>query len=156
MYIVCGVAFAGVLLRKTCIRDRNSVDCFVYRNIHQPQERMHLFGQILCAIVAMLVPNIGGFLNGYFITRPNIESWYQYLNQPPGSPPNWLFAPVWIIIYCAIGLASFFVWRSAHAPYTTVTRTAFWWTFLVYVLQILINWLWTPVFFKWHHLLAVS
>lgn len=121
----------------------------------QTTNMMNLFWQIVFALVAMLVPNIGGFLNGYFITRPNIDTWFQYLRQPPYNPPNWLFAPVWLILYSAIGLASFLVWRSAHSPYTQVSRTAFWWAISVYVVHIIVNWLWTPVFFGWHQLLAV-
>lgn len=117
---------------------------------------MHLFWQIVLALVAMVLPNIGGFLNGYFVTRPNIDPWFNSLNQPAFNPPNWLFAPAWIVLYSAIGLGSFLVWRSAHAPYTKVTRTAFWWAIAVYGLHIAINWLWTPVFFGWHKLLLVS
>lgn len=125
-------------------------------NTYLHQTTMNLFWQILAALVAMVVPNIGGFLNGYFITRPNIDSWFQYLHQPPFNPPNWLFAPVWIVLYSAIGFASFLVWRTAHAPSTKVTRTAFWWSWSVYALHIAVNWLWTPVFFGWHKLMAVS
>lgn len=115
-----------------------------------------LFWQIVLAVVAMLVPNIGGFINGYLVTAPNIDSWYNFLNRPPFSPPNWLFTPVWIILYCAIGLGSFLVWRTSYLPLSKVSRTAFWWAIGVYAVQIAVNWVWVPVFFEVQDLLAVS
>lgn len=119
------------------------------------RKMLNLFWQIVVALAAMLLPNIGGFVNAY-VTQPNIDSWYKYLNRPPFSPPNWLFAPVWVILYCAIGLASFLVWRSAYVPQSKVSRRAFWWAISVYALQIVTNWVWTPVFFGSHELMAVS
>lgn len=117
---------------------------------------IHIVWQILLAVVAMLIPNIGGFINGYVVTQPNIDTWYIYLNRPAFSPPTWLFGPVWIILYCFIGFASFLVWRSSYVPLSKVSRTAFWWAISVYILQTLFNWLWSPVFFAMRELMAVS
>ncbi len=69
--------------------------------------------------------------------------WYERLKKPSWRPPNWLFAPVWTVLYLMIAFAGWLVWRSAGFGGAT-TALAF------YALQLLLNALWTPVFFGLH------
>lgn len=39
-------------------------------------------------------------------------AWYETLNKPPWTPPNWVFAPAWIILYAMIAIAGWLVWQS--------------------------------------------
>merc|ERR1711981_1029731 len=71
---------------------------------------------IIFAVVLTAIPFIGGFLGG-IVTGNNIESWYEHLNRPDWRPPNWLFAPVWCVLYAFMGFASFLVWRDLGYPY---------------------------------------
>ena len=39
--------------------------------------------------------------------------WFLSLNRPPAMAPNWVFVPVWVSLYGAIGVAAWLVWRCA-------------------------------------------
>lgn len=64
-------------------------------------------------------------------------TWYQSLNKPVFNPPNWLFGPVWTMLYVLIGFVGARSWLSAPAS----TRTQLWFG------QMALNFLWTPAFF---------
>ncbi|CAH1156053.1 unnamed protein product [Phaedon cochleariae] len=88
-----------------------------------------------------VLPNLGGIAGG-FITKNAIEKWYKTLKLPSWRPPNWVFGPVWTTLYCGMGYASYMVYRDggglmgpARLPLT------------VYGLNIVANWMWTPIFF---------
>ncbi|MCQ8782868.1 TspO/MBR family protein [Mangrovibrevibacter kandeliae] len=80
----------------------------------------------------------GGLAIGYSI-QPG--SWYAGLAKPFFTPPNWLFAPAWTILYVLVAIAGWRVWRVAAG---TATR--------LWALQLALNFLWTPVFFGLHRM----
>jgi translocator protein len=63
--------------------------------------------------------------------------WYEALAKPPFNPPNWIFGPVWSILYVMIAVAGWRIWRMKQ----TGGAMAVWW------LQLGLNFLWSPVFF---------
>jgi len=67
-------------------------------------------------------------------------TWYQSLNQPSFTPPSWVFGPVWTILYLMIAIVAY---RIAYAQETSwkIPTLALW------ALQIVLNTLWTPIFF---------
>jgi translocator protein len=65
------------------------------------------------------------------------RAWYLSLNRPPGTPPDWVFAPVWTALYASIGFAGWLVWRRATAT----------WPLRLWGWQLAANALWTPAFF---------
>lgn len=65
-------------------------------------------------------------------------SWYASLERPPLAPPNWIFAPVWSLLYLAIAVAGWLVWRS------TADRTV---PLALWVTQLALNALWSLLFF---------
>jgi benzodiazapine receptor len=71
------------------------------------------------------------------ITGTSVHTWYLSLARPPGTPPNWLFGPVWGLLYVLIGVAAWLVWRRTGAG-----RTVRIWGW-----QLMANALWTPAFF---------
>lgn len=80
---------------------------------------------------------------GGAITSGGLQGWYLSLIRPPGTPPAWLFGPVWTVLYVLIGLAGWLVWRRAGAggPAGAAAPLRLWgW-------QLLLNALWTPAFF---------
>ena len=71
---------------------------------------------------------------GSVFTVPAISGWYQFLNRPVFSPPNWIFAPVWTILYILMGISLYLAWRRR------ARLTWFW-------LQLVLNANWSSVFF---------
>jgi len=51
-----------------------------------------------------------GFL-GSLATQTSIEGWYSQLNKPSFNPPNWIFGPVWSLLFILIGIAAGIVWN---------------------------------------------
>ena len=60
--------------------------------------------KILKLIISILICEGAGII-GSFFTTPTISTWYQTLNRPFFAPPNFLFAPVWIILYFLMGVS---------------------------------------------------
>lgn len=58
--------------------------------------------------MALILPQCAGALGGFF-SRESVASWYQQLVKPPLTPPGWVFAPVWGLLYILMGLAFYFV-----------------------------------------------
>jgi len=67
-------------------------------------------------------------------------AWYEGLKKPGWRPPNWLFAPAWTILYILMGVAAWLVWRAVGFAGGGVPLG-------LYLLQLLLNAAWTPIFF---------
>jgi benzodiazapine receptor len=67
---------------------------------------------------------------------------YKTLKKPTWSPPNWLFGPVWTLLYTAMGTASWLVWKNGGGA---VPLT-------LYALQAVLNFAWSPLFFREHEI----
>jgi tryptophan-rich sensory protein len=67
--------------------------------------------------------------------------WYETLQRPSWTPPNWLFGPVWTILYAGLGVGLYRVWQS-DSP---VKRSAL----IVFGAQLVLNGLWSWLFFAW-------
>jgi tryptophan-rich sensory protein len=74
------------------------------------------------------------------IFRPG--RWYEGLAKPDWRPPNWAFAPVWTVLYLTIAVAGWLVWRKVGASLPLY----------IYILQLVLNAAWTPIFFGLHRL----
>lgn len=85
-------------------------------------------------------PFIVAFL-GSSVTTPSINSWYTLLNKPSFSPPNWVFAPVWTILFLLMGIASYLVWKRQKRIRTPLK---------FYGVQLILNFLWSYLFFGLH------
>jgi tryptophan-rich sensory protein len=69
--------------------------------------------------------------------------WYASLERPFYAPPSWLFGPVWTLLYIGIAVSGWLVWRKIGLR----SEPMVWW-----VVQLLLNALWTPLFFGLHWL----
>ncbi|MBU2906921.1 MULTISPECIES: TspO/MBR family protein [Arenibacter] len=81
-----------------------------------------------------------GFLSS-FATQSSVNDWYLELNKPSFNPPNWIFAPVWTILYIMMGVAAGIVW--AKGFYHIWVKTALY----HFGIQLLFNALWSIIFF---------
>jgi len=79
-------------------------------------------------------------LLGSLATDQNLYSWYRTLDLPSYTPPSWVFAPVWTILYVSIALSGFLFWRRASSTKRTLTMV-FWGS------QLFFNALWSFTFF---------
>jgi benzodiazapine receptor len=99
--------------------------------------------KLLVSIVAIEV--LGGL--GAAVTSSQIPEWYAGLNKPPGTPPNWLFGPVWVCLYAMVGFAFALVWHRVE-PGPPKRRAM-----LCFAAQLILNLAWTPMFFGTHQML---
>jgi benzodiazapine receptor len=76
---------------------------------------------------------------GAFATISNVDGWYAAADKAPWSPPNWVFGPVWTLLYTAMAVAAWLVWRR-HTERSGPALAA-------YGIQLALNLAWTPVFF---------
>ncbi|RAJ13666.1 TspO/MBR family protein [Arenibacter echinorum] len=81
-----------------------------------------------------------GFLSS-FATQSSVNDWYLELNKPSFNPPNWIFAPVWTVLYIMMGVAAGIVW--AKGFYHIWVKTALY----HFGIQLLFNALWSIIFF---------
>lgn len=96
---------------------------------------------VLCALATILLGSTGGI-----VTASSIGGWYQTLEPPPGTPPNWVFGPVWTLLYAAMGTALALVWH--RVPKGAPKRHAL----ALFGVQFALNLAWSPVFFGLHRI----
>jgi tryptophan-rich sensory protein len=78
------------------------------------------------------------FGGGSLIGINNIPGqWYAALAKPSFNPPNWIFGPVWSILYVMIAVAGWRLWQNNRSS----TSMKIWWAALA------ANFIWTPAFF---------
>lgn len=83
-----------------------------------------------------------GFIIGS-LTKPEINTWYSTLSRSTLTPPNYVFPIAWTILYAIIGAVGWIIWRNKSFPQLIIIKA-------LYILQIILNWSWTPLFFHYH------
>jgi len=91
-------------------------------------------------IVSVLICQSAGIIGSLF-TTPAISAWYVYLEKPNFSPPSWLFGPVWITLYTMMGISLYLIWQKKEDV------KGAWSAIIFFVVHLLINSLWSIVFF---------
>jgi benzodiazapine receptor len=91
---------------------------------------------ILCILIPLAIGSISGFA-----TATGIKSWYVTLNKPFFNPPNYLFGPVWTILYLLMGISIYMILQT---PKTDIRKKAI----IIFCIQLGLNFLWSFLFFK--------
>lgn len=99
---------------------------------------MHWVTLAAWVVTCFAVAAIGGHW-----TAPEIASWYSTLRLPSFAPPNWIFGPVWTLLYALMAVAA---WRISLAP-ESANRT---WALGLFIVQLALNLAWSWIFFKRH------
>jgi benzodiazapine receptor len=89
------------------------------------------------ALIVWLALTFIAALTGVFVKT---GGWYAGLVKPAWNPPSWLFGPVWTTLYIMMAVAAWLVWREGGWKAQRRPLT-------VYLVQWLLNALWTPLFF---------
>lgn len=97
---------------------------------------MREIGKVL---IAVIICQLAGIIGSVF-TADAIPGWYSTLVKPEFSPPNWVFAPVWIALYTLMGVSLYLVWKKKDTKDTTPAL-------LVFFAQLVLNAVWSIVFF---------
>lgn len=97
--------------------------------------------------LAILVVEALGALGAVF-TVSSIPGWYANLAKPPGTPPDWIFGPVWTLLYALMGASWARVWLLSRD--TKGRPAALAW----FGVQFVLNLAWSPVFFGMRQMLA--
>ena len=98
---------------------------------------------IKALIISILIPQTAGILGSIF-TSSNIETWYKKLNKPIFTPPNWVFAPAWTLLFILMGLSLYLVYMSD----TSDSRNMY---LIFFFVQLFLNFLWNILFFGLHN-----
>lgn len=92
-------------------------------------------------LAALGVPLIVGALGGLAASSP-LSNWYPGLFRPAWTPPNWVFAPVWTVLFLVMGFAAWRIWNLGpeHRP----VRTGL----VLFGIQLMLNLGWSMLFFS--------
>jgi len=85
--------------------------------------------------IPLLIATISGI-----ITSASIPTWYTNLVKPEFTPPNYVFAPVWTLLYLLMGISFYLIWKKRKVLNITIST-------ILYSVQLTLNFLWSLLFF---------
>jgi translocator protein len=77
------------------------------------------------------------------LTKPEISTWYSTLNRSGLTPPDYVFPVAWSILYTIIGICGWSIWSAPPSTHLRLIK-------ILYIIQLILNWIWTPLFFSYH------
>ena len=98
-------------------------------------QRARWIGLIVSIFICFAAAGLGGL-----VTNPKIPNWYAQLAKPVWTPPDWLFGPVWSMLYLMMAIAAWFVWRPKGFAGAKLPLALF-------AIQLALNSLWSVLFF---------
>ena len=87
-------------------------------------------------IIAILICQAAGGIGSIF-TMPAIGAWYATLHKPFFNPPNWIFGPVWTLLFLLMGFALYLVWQKKDNKKALI----------IFGIQLILNIAWSFCFF---------
>ena len=93
--------------------------------------------KIVQTIIACVIPFVIVGILGYG-SQQNMYPWFNEIVKPVWGPPDWVFGPVWFMLYLSMGYASFRVWDEGYG-FSGVAKIPL----MIYIIQLLINGTWT-------------
>jgi len=87
-------------------------------------------------IISVVICQMAGVIGSIFTTSA-IPRWYAKLKKPSFNPPNWVFGPVWTLLFLMMGISLYIVWN------TGITQLAL----IAFAAQLILNILWSIIFF---------
>jgi benzodiazapine receptor len=91
-------------------------------------------------LIAVIVCQAAGIIGSIF-TAGAVTGWFASLNQPPFTPPDCMYAPIWITMYLLMAIAAFLIWwRGLHIKPVRIAM-------ILFLVQLVLNVLWAVVLF---------
>lgn len=103
---------------------------------------MKKFFQVIGFIILCQTAGIIGSL----FTISAIPTWYLTLQKPVFNPPNWIFGPVWTVLFTLMGISMFVIYKAAWPKKSAKIALTF------FTLHLVVNTMWSIIFFNWHEL----
>jgi tryptophan-rich sensory protein len=100
-------------------------------------------------LIACLALTLGVGAIAGIATANSIDSWYSTIQKPSFNPPNYVFGPVWTLLYILMGISLYMI---IIAPPHPLKRKAI----ILFILQLFFNFCWSFIFFSFHELLWAS
>jgi tryptophan-rich sensory protein len=104
----------------------------------------YFFGGVLVdllkLVICLAITFLAAFL-GSIATGPAIPTWYASLAKPSFNPPNWIFGPVWTVLYILMAVSAYLVWQKGLSDSSVRIALA------LFVVQLVLNALWSILFF---------
>lgn len=91
-------------------------------------------------LLSILIPLLVGGISGFF-TSQSVSGWYTTIQKPWFNPPNWIFGPVWTLLYVLMGVSFFLIWTSEVDVYQKNKAM------ILFAAQLTVNFLWSYFFF---------
>jgi tryptophan-rich sensory protein len=99
--------------------------------------------KIIYLVLAVGICLLAGYIGSYY-TTPEIPTWYASLQKPDITPPSWVFAPVWTVLYILMGLSLYLIIQSGlKNPEVKVGL-------ILFIFQLVLNVGWSFFFFGRH------
>ena len=93
---------------------------------------------VLFLLITFLASGIGGFTTATFK-----EPWYSLLNKPIFNPPDWVFGPIWTLLYFMMTVSIWLYWHTKNRNINTI---------YIYIIHLIFNTTWSVVFFVFHNM----
>ncbi|MEY8439718.1 TspO/MBR family protein [Anaerotruncus colihominis] len=90
-------------------------------------------------LIALAIPQAVGLIGS--LLAGDMSAMYAALDKPAFASPGWLFGVVWPVLYLLLGIASWMIWRTPESAARTRALT-------FYAVQLVLNLLWPPLFFR--------
>ena len=114
-------------------------------------------------LISILICQLAGVIGSVF-TSSSVYGWYESLIKPSIAPPNWIFAPAWIILFFLMGISLYLVWKKEwKVKISESERKKIYWNcfskklwvgswkeenaIMIFALQLFLNIWWSVIFF---------
>lgn len=93
-------------------------------------------------LISLVVTFLASVIGSVFTTS-SISGWYSLLTKPSFNPPNWIFGPVWTLLFIMMAISAYLVWSKGHQRSNS--------GFLFFVIHLIVNVSWSLAFFTLHN-----
>lgn len=100
---------------------------------------------IVCSLITLGLGSLSGLL-----FMDDFQTWYEQLNKPIFTPPNWLFGPAWSILYVLMGGSLAIIWQITVVSRYPIIKKFAKRGIVIFILHFILNLAWTPIFFGLH------